>query len=211
MSATPNVRRRYRVMADEAALAMLRTGYCGRLATVGPDGCPYCVPLLHVWQDGQVYVHTGAAHGHLAACLEHNARVCFEVDEPGEPFGYGRFECDTALAYRSVIVFGTIELVADRAAKQRFCDALMAIGRRMTREPVRVNDAPGFLVNQVGRGFNIEAAHMVQEGVADTVSIDRIMRDGAGFRMGPFQLMDLTGPGHLHMKARRSTGWTEVK
>ena len=34
---------------------------------------------------------------------------------------------------------------------------------------------------------------MVQEGVADTVSIDRIMRDGAGFRMGPFQLMDLTG------------------
>ena len=39
-------------------------------------------------------------------------------------------------------------------------DALMELGRRMTREPVRCKDAPGFLVNQVGRGYNIEAAHI---------------------------------------------------
>ena len=72
-------------------------------------------------------------------------------------------------------------------------DALSAVGRRMGREPVEVRDAPGFLVNQVGRGFTIEAAHLVGEGIASFVEVDRIMRDLAGFRMGPFELMELTG------------------
>ena len=71
-------------------------------------------------------------------------------------------------------------------------DALMVLGRRMTREPVRLTDAPGFLVNQVGRGYNIEASHIANEQVADPVDLDRILREGAGFRMGPFELMDLT-------------------
>jgi 3-hydroxybutyryl-CoA dehydrogenase len=72
-------------------------------------------------------------------------------------------------------------------------DALMQVGRRMGREPVRVKDAPGFIVNQVGRGFGVEAAHIASEGVAGFVDIDRVMRDVAGFRMGPFELMELTG------------------
>jgi 3-hydroxybutyryl-CoA dehydrogenase len=71
-------------------------------------------------------------------------------------------------------------------------DALMALGKRMTREPVRVKDAPGFLVNQVGRGYSLEASHLVSEGVASFVEVDRVMRDVGGFRMGPFELMDLT-------------------
>jgi len=72
-------------------------------------------------------------------------------------------------------------------------DALMEVGRRMSREPVRVKDAPGFIVNQVGRGFGVESAHIVSEGIAGFVDIDRTMRDVAGFRMGPFELMELTG------------------
>ncbi|MHB8668722.1 MAG: 3-hydroxyacyl-CoA dehydrogenase [Burkholderiales bacterium] len=72
-------------------------------------------------------------------------------------------------------------------------DALMEVGRRMGREPVRVKDAPGFIVNQVGRGFGVEAAHIAAEGIAGFADIDRIMRDVAGFRMGPFELMELTG------------------
>lgn len=71
-------------------------------------------------------------------------------------------------------------------------DALMTLGKRMTREPVRLKDAPGFLVNQVGRGYNIESQHIQHECVADYVDIDRILREGAGFRMGPFELLDLT-------------------
>ena len=72
-------------------------------------------------------------------------------------------------------------------------EALMAVGRRMTREPVRLKDAPGFLVNQVGRGFTLEAAHLAYEGIAGFADVDRVMRDVGGFRMGPFELMELTG------------------
>jgi 3-hydroxybutyryl-CoA dehydrogenase len=72
-------------------------------------------------------------------------------------------------------------------------DALMAVGRRMAREPVRLKDAPGFLVNQVGRGFTLEAAHLAYEGIAGFADVDRVMRDVGGFRMGPFELMELTG------------------
>ena len=70
--------------------------------------------------------------------------------------------------------------------------ALIEVGQRMTREPVRVQDTPGFLVNQVGRGYGVEAAQIVSEGVTDFATADRILRDAGGFRMGPFELMDLT-------------------
>lgn len=126
MSSPPNVRRADRLMAEERVLETLARGFCGRLATVSEDGSPYCVPLLYVWMDGQVYLHNTSARGHLRANVEREKRVCFEVDEPGQVFEYGRFECDSSVAYRSVIVFGTIHVVTDRQMKQRFCEALMA-------------------------------------------------------------------------------------
>jgi nitroimidazol reductase NimA-like FMN-containing flavoprotein (pyridoxamine 5'-phosphate oxidase superfamily) len=53
-------------------------------------------------------------------------RVCLEIDEVGEVFDYGRFECDVSIAHRSVVTLGRIRVIEDRALKQRFCDALMA-------------------------------------------------------------------------------------
>jgi 3-hydroxybutyryl-CoA dehydrogenase len=54
-------------------------------------------------------------------------------------------------------------------------------------------DTPGFLVNHAGRAFGTEALRILSEGVATPAQIDRILRDGPGFRMGPFELFDLTG------------------
>lgn len=126
MSASPQPRRTDRLMSEERARDALTRGFCGRLATIGADGYPYCVPLLYVSMDGQIFVHNTSAHGHLRANVDHNPRICFEIDHPGEVFAYGRFECDSSVAYQSVIVFGTIRVIDDRAAKQRFCEALMA-------------------------------------------------------------------------------------
>ena len=123
---SPPLRRADRAMSGQRAWEMLERGFSGRLATVGEDGCPYCIPLLYIWMDGEVYVHTTSAKGHFRANVECEPRVCFEVDEPDEVFDYGRFECDSGLAYRSVILFGKIRIAEDRAAKQRFCEALMA-------------------------------------------------------------------------------------
>lgn len=54
-------------------------------------------------------------------------------------------------------------------------------------------DQPGFLVNHAGRGFYTEGLRVVEEGVADFAEVDRIAREAMGFRMGPFELLDLTG------------------
>jgi len=126
MSSPPQLRRADRVMSGQRASEMLQRAFSARLATVGEDGYPYCVPLLYVWMDGEIYVHTTSARGHFRASVEHDPRICFEIDEPDAVFDYGRFECDSGLAYWSVMLFGKIRIAEDRTTKQRFCEALMA-------------------------------------------------------------------------------------
>jgi hypothetical protein len=126
MSAPLEVRRPDKVMDEADARELLARGFAGRLGTADADGQPYVTPLLYVWDGTEIWVHNTAARGHLRANVEANTRVCFEVDEPGPVFAYGRFECDTGMAYESVVAFGRIRVVAERAAKQGFCEALMA-------------------------------------------------------------------------------------
>ena len=95
--------------------------------------------------------------------------------------------------FNPVPLMKLVEVIDGLQTENWVGDALMTLGRRMTREPVRLKDAPGFLVNQVGRGFTLEGSHLVHEGIAAFADVDRVMRDVGGFRMGPFELMDLTG------------------
>jgi nitroimidazol reductase NimA-like FMN-containing flavoprotein (pyridoxamine 5'-phosphate oxidase superfamily) len=125
MSSFPEVRRKDRLMSAEDAWAFLAGGYSGRLATVGMDGFPYITPLLHVTSQPRIFVHGANAAGHLRTNVDFCQQACFEVDAPGETFAYGRFECDSALAYASVIAFGSISVVEDSEAKQAFCMGLM--------------------------------------------------------------------------------------
>jgi len=126
MSGAPQVRRADKLMVEASARETLERGFCGRLATVGKDGWPYCVPLLYVLIDGEIFVHNTRAKGHLRENVDHEPRVCFEVDEVGEVFPYGRFECDSSVAYASVVAFGRIRVVEDLTTRRRFFDALMA-------------------------------------------------------------------------------------
>lgn len=123
---SPQLRRQDRLLPDQEARELITRAYCGRLATVGADGAPYIVPLLHVFAGDEIGVHNAAVRGHLRKNVERDARVCYEVDEPVQVFDYGRFECDSGLAYRSAIAYGRIRIVDDRAAKSRFFDALLA-------------------------------------------------------------------------------------
>ena len=122
---SPQLRRADRMIPEERTLQFLQRGFSGRLATVGEDGYPYCVPLLYVCMDDQVLVHTTSARGHFRSNIDREQRICFEVDEPDQVFDYGRFECDSGLAYSSVILFGRIRVVDERDVKQRFCEMLM--------------------------------------------------------------------------------------
>ncbi|HVC01896.1 MAG TPA: pyridoxamine 5'-phosphate oxidase family protein [Steroidobacteraceae bacterium] len=105
---------------------LLHAARCARVATLGVDGYPYAMPVLFVHRNGRIYLHTTAQAGHFLTNVRHEQRVCFEVDEPGEVFPYGPVECDTTIAFRSVIVFGRIAIIEDEREKRAFFSALMA-------------------------------------------------------------------------------------
>src|SRR3546814_14996617 len=68
----------------------------------------------------------------------------------------------------------------------------MGLARQMGHTPRRAKDMPGFIGNHAGRGMNKEGRKTAQESVAPYYQVDAIMREQAGFRMGPFELLDLT-------------------
>ncbi len=63
----------------------------------------------------------------------------------------------------------------------------------MGRTPIRAKDSPGFVANRLARPFSLESLRILSDGIADAATIDRIVRLGGGFRMGPFELLDLIG------------------
>lgn len=86
-----------------------------------------------------------------------------------------------------------VEVVATEDSAEPALEAVTEVGRRMGRTPIRAKDSPGFIANRLARPFSLESLRMLAEGVADAPTIDRVVRLGGGFRMGPFELIDLIG------------------
>ncbi len=95
--------------------------------------------------------------------------------------------------FNPVPLMRLVEVIRAPETDQASIELLSALGARMGRTPVVVQDAPGFLVNLGGRAFVTEGLRIASEGVATPAQIDAVMRESCGFRMGPFELMDLTG------------------
>ena len=95
--------------------------------------------------------------------------------------------------FNPVPLMKVVEIIDGLRSDPKTGDALMEVARAMGHTPVRARDMPGFIVNHAGRGMNIEGLKTAQESVAPFYQIDAIMREQAGFRMGPFELLDLTG------------------
>src|SRR3954462_10275669 len=86
-----------------------------------------------------------------------------------------------------------VEIVAGDDTDPETLDAATEVARAMRREPIRAADAIGFVANRLARPFTLEALRLLGERAATLDQIDRIARIGGGFRMGPFELMDLVG------------------
>lgn len=95
--------------------------------------------------------------------------------------------------FNPVPLMKIVEVVRGPHTDERYIEALVALADKAGHFPAITPDTPGFLVNHAGRAFGTEALRMLSEGVATHQQIDRILRDGPGFRMGPFELFDLTG------------------
>jgi 3-hydroxybutyryl-CoA dehydrogenase len=86
-----------------------------------------------------------------------------------------------------------VEVVAGDESGEPSLDLATEVARGMGRTPIRARDSIGFVANRCVRPFFLESLRMLAEGVAPHDEIDRIVRLGAGLRMGPFELMDLIG------------------
>jgi 3-hydroxybutyryl-CoA dehydrogenase len=86
-----------------------------------------------------------------------------------------------------------LEVVAGPESTETALQTARATGEAMGKVVIDAVDGPGFLVNRCNRPFGLEALKLLQERVSDVPTIDRIARLEGGFRMGPFELMDLVG------------------
>ena len=94
--------------------------------------------------------------------------------------------------FNPVPLMKVVEVIAGLKTDMPTCTALADYARQMGHTPVQAQDTPGFIVNHAGRAYGTEALRIVSEGIADFATIDRILKDQAGFKLGPFELMDLT-------------------
>jgi 3-hydroxybutyryl-CoA dehydrogenase len=94
--------------------------------------------------------------------------------------------------FNPVPLMKVVEVVAGFKTDAEVCKRLAGYAAQMGHSAVQAKDTPGFIVNHAGRGYGTEALRIAGEGVADFATIDRILKDQAGFRLGPFELLDLT-------------------
>ena len=111
----------------------------------------------------------------LAAGLKHPARVV------GMHF------------FNPAPILPLVEVVSGLETDAVIADTIYATASAWGKFPVRASSTPGFIVNRCARPFYGEALRLLNEGAADPATLDAIMRDAGGFRMGPFELMDLIG------------------
>ncbi len=94
--------------------------------------------------------------------------------------------------FNPVPLMRVVEVISGLKTNPVVCKQLSDYARQFGHTPVSAQDTPGFIVNHAGRGYGTEALRVVGEQVADFATIDRILKDQMGFKLGPFELMDLT-------------------
>ncbi len=86
-----------------------------------------------------------------------------------------------------------VEVIQGHQTSEEVVTQTIELAKKLGKVPVRAKDTPGFIVNRVARPFYGEALRLLGEGVASVEEIDRIVKLEGGFKMGPFELMDLIG------------------
>lgn len=99
--------------------------------------------------------------------------------------------------FNPVHIMKLVEVISGDATAPEVATQVKALATRMGKTAVMAADSPGFIVNRVARPFYVEALKLLEEQVADVATIDALMR-ASGFKMGPFQLMDLIGVDSNH-------------
>jgi len=86
-----------------------------------------------------------------------------------------------------------VEVVSGLATDAAVANTLFTTAAAWGKTPVLAKSTPGFIVNRVARPYYAEALRVLTEGGADCATLDACCREAGGFRMGPFELMDMIG------------------
>jgi 3-hydroxybutyryl-CoA dehydrogenase len=92
-----------------------------------------------------------------------------------------------------VPIMKLVEVIRGYATSNQVTDTIMDLSRKLNKEPVEVNDYPGFVANRILMPMINEAIYTLYEGVAGVEEIDTVMKLGMGHPMGPLQLADFIG------------------
>jgi 3-hydroxybutyryl-CoA dehydrogenase len=95
--------------------------------------------------------------------------------------------------FNPVPLMALVEVISGVATDKAVAATVYALAASWGKSPVHAKSTPGFIVNRVARPYYAEALRLLQEGAADAASLDAVLREAGGFRMGPFELMDLIG------------------
>jgi 3-hydroxybutyryl-CoA dehydrogenase len=95
--------------------------------------------------------------------------------------------------FNPVPLMALVEVISGIATDKGVADTVYATAEAWGKNPVHAKSTPGFIVNRVARPYYAEALRLLQEQAADAATLDAVMREAGGFRMGPFELMDLIG------------------
>lgn len=90
-------------------------------------------------------------------------------------------------------VMRLVEVVRAEHTTEETVQLALKLARALGKTPVRCKDTPGFVANRVARPFYLTGMRLLEEGRGSPILIDRALREVGGFRMGPFELMDLIG------------------
>jgi 3-hydroxybutyryl-CoA dehydrogenase len=95
--------------------------------------------------------------------------------------------------FNPVPLMALVEVISGLATEASVADTVFATAAAWGKNPVHAKSTPGFIVNRVARPFYAEALRLLSEQAGDPATLDAVMRETGGFRMGPFELMDLIG------------------
>jgi 3-hydroxybutyryl-CoA dehydrogenase len=95
--------------------------------------------------------------------------------------------------FNPVPIMKLVEVVSGLATAPEVAETVFATEQAWGKQPVHAKSTPGFIVNRVARPFYAEGLRVLQEGGGDVATLDAVMREAGGFRMGPFELMDMIG------------------
>lgn len=95
--------------------------------------------------------------------------------------------------FNPVPLMKVVEVIAGIRTQPELIKVLIDLSYKMGHRPVVAKDTPGFIINHAGRAYGTESLKILNENVATPHEIDHILKQTLGFKMGPFELLDLTG------------------